>query len=41
MGVMVDGVWHAEEPVSGSVDDIKYRRSVSTFRNWITPISMR
>jgi len=33
MRVMIAGVWHAEEPVSGSVDDGKYRRSVSTFRN--------
>ena len=36
MGVMIDGVWHAEEPVSGSADDGIYRRSVSSFRNWIT-----
>lgn len=37
MGVMIEGVWHAEEPTSGSADDGKYRRSVSTFRNWISP----
>ncbi len=37
MGVMIEGMWHAEEPVSGSADDGKYRRSVSAFRNWITP----
>ncbi|MBT5674307.1 MAG: glutathione S-transferase family protein [Rhodospirillaceae bacterium] len=37
MGVMIEGVWHAEEPASGSADDGKYRRSVSAFRNWVTP----
>jgi putative glutathione S-transferase len=37
MGVMIEGVWHAEEPPSGSADDGKYRRSASIFRNWITP----
>ncbi len=37
MGVMIEGVWHAEEPPSGSADDGKYRHTVSTFRNWVTP----
>lgn len=37
MGMMIEGVWHVEEPASGSADDGKYRRTVSSFRNWITP----
>ena len=37
MGVMIEGVWHSDEPASGSADDGKYCRSVSSFRNWITP----
>ena len=37
MGVMIEGMWHVDEPASGSVDDGNYRRNVSTFRNWITP----
>ncbi len=41
MGVMIEGVWHTDEPASGSANDGKYRRSVSNFRNWITPDGAR
>ena len=34
---MIEGVWHTDEPASGLANDGKYRRSVSNFRNWITP----
>ena len=40
MGVMIEGKWHAVEPagdVGDAGDDGKFRRSLSTFRDWITP----
>ena len=37
MGLMIEGKWHVEEPASGSADDGKFRRTVSSFRNWVTP----
>ncbi len=40
MGVMIEGKWHAVEP-AGDVGDAgdggKFLRSLSTFRDWITP----
>ncbi|MDP6588356.1 MAG: hypothetical protein QF666_02795 [Alphaproteobacteria bacterium] len=40
MGVMIEGKWHAVEPagdVGNAGDDGKFRRSLSTFRDWVTP----
>ena len=36
MGVMIDGVWHAEEPKSDGKDGA-FKRPETSFRNWITP----
>jgi len=35
MGVMIDGVWHAEEPKLTD-DDGRYRRQDSVLRDWVT-----
>ncbi|MEP4379906.1 MAG: glutathione S-transferase family protein [Alphaproteobacteria bacterium] len=35
MGVMIEGVWHAEEPEKKSGDG-KFKRPETSFRNWVT-----
>lgn len=35
MGVMIDGVWHAEEPKSDGKDGA-FKRPETAFRNWVT-----
>jgi len=37
MGVMVDGVWHVDEPPLASRKTGKYERAQSGFRDWVTP----
>ena len=35
MGLLIDGQWHIDDPAPSA--DGRYRRTVSTLRNWITP----
>ncbi|MBV7408954.1 MULTISPECIES: glutathione S-transferase family protein [Roseobacteraceae] len=37
MGVMIDGVYEAEDPGPGSTKNGAYERAKSTLRHWITP----
>ncbi|RMD93532.1 MAG: glutathione-dependent reductase [Alphaproteobacteria bacterium] len=37
MGLMVKGVWHAEEPGPGTDGEGRFLRARSTIRHWITP----
>ncbi|WP_454005079.1 glutathione S-transferase family protein [Alcaligenes sp. Marseille-Q7550] len=36
MGMLVDGIWNTEEPVTGKVSG-EFKRVQSQFRDWITP----
>lgn len=37
MGVMVDGVWHVDEPPLADRKSGRYERAQSGFRDWVTP----
>lgn len=36
MGIMIDGVWHIDEPPKTGRDDGAFERSASLVRNWVT-----
>jgi putative glutathione S-transferase len=36
MGLLIDGVWHDEEPKKRTEDSGKFKRVESIFRNWVT-----
>jgi putative glutathione S-transferase len=41
MGVLIDGVWHEQEPESAKADSARpsgrFERAQTAFRNWVTP----
>jgi putative glutathione S-transferase len=39
MGLLIDGVWHEQEPAATRAEAAagRYERSTSAFRNWVTP----
>ncbi|MDJ0824996.1 MAG: glutathione S-transferase C-terminal domain-containing protein [Rhodobacter sp.] len=37
MGVMIDGIFHADDPGPDTTQGGAFRRAASTIRNWITP----
>jgi len=37
MGLLIDGVWHTEEPKADAPADGSFARKEAAFRNWVTP----
>jgi putative glutathione S-transferase len=38
MGLMIDGVFHSEDPGADTVEGGEFKRAATTIRNWITAV---